>query len=295
MALAPRLGLVLDVRVDDGDASRGYSSSRSRRRTWPRWLRIWWRRERFSFTIPSDAAKNASTFLTKNFSSSVSFSQSCMSPPRSTSSAVQKLACDFLYHRHDSAHSIGKTTYRPGFSCRMGSLRSSRLSVVHAGAAAAFRRTSSSTLSATFSLRSRASSARSSPDPPPCFAARSGRARAAAEGLETLLIDEDRRSYPGCQTSTKPSRVHTSTLAARASTTLRASRVVERLELGKLRQERADGPLPDSRLVVRVKVEPAVAHALDLALRRGPRRVAGLDKVVRDLIAEQQGGARAPW
>ena len=100
--------------------------------------------------------------MTKYFSSSFSFSQSCMSLPRSTSSAVQIDACDFLYHRHVSSYWIGKMTNRPGFTCRIGSFMSSRLSVVHAGAPAASLRILFSSLSAMFSVRRRFNSARSS-------------------------------------------------------------------------------------------------------------------------------------
>ena len=58
--------------------------------------RLWFRGEhtRFSLTIPSLAAKNASTFLRKYLSSSLSDSQSAMSFDRSTSSAVQKEAVE---------------------------------------------------------------------------------------------------------------------------------------------------------------------------------------------------------
>jgi len=54
------------------------------------------RSARFSFTMPSDAAKKARMCETKCRSSPFSFSQCFMSSLRSTSSAVQKDASAFL-------------------------------------------------------------------------------------------------------------------------------------------------------------------------------------------------------
>jgi|MDSY01.1.fsa_nt_gb hypothetical protein len=63
-----------------------------------------------SLTMPSDAAKKASTWETKCFSLEESFSQSTWSLARSISSAVQKLASAFLYISHTRGYLIGKRT-----------------------------------------------------------------------------------------------------------------------------------------------------------------------------------------
>ena len=77
---------------------------------------------KFSFTMPSEAAKNASTVEMKWRSLSLSFcSQSFMSWQRSISSAVQNEASAFLYIAHTSACSMGKSTKRFGFSMSSGS------------------------------------------------------------------------------------------------------------------------------------------------------------------------------
>ena len=77
---------------------------------------------KFSFTMPSLAAKNASTVEMKWRSLSLSFcSQSFMSWQRSISSAVQNEASAFLYMAQTSACSMGKSTKRFGFSMSSGS------------------------------------------------------------------------------------------------------------------------------------------------------------------------------
>ena len=79
---------------------------------------------KFSFTIPSEAAKKAKMFLMKYLSLSFNFSsQSTVSCCRSISSAVQKEACCFLYICQMSLWMIGKRTKRFGFSCKIGSLK----------------------------------------------------------------------------------------------------------------------------------------------------------------------------
>ena len=84
---------------------------------------------RFSFTIPSLAAKNARTCLRKCCSSSLSCSQSLRSSARSISSAVQKEAACCLYIPQISSCSIGKSTNRSRFSCIIGSMNSCERSI----------------------------------------------------------------------------------------------------------------------------------------------------------------------
>src|SRR6202012_4126501 len=77
---------------------------------------------KFSFTIPSLAAKNANTCLIKCFSSAFNFvSQSVKSEARSISSAVQKLASACLYICQMSLCFIGNRTKRSLFSVNKGS------------------------------------------------------------------------------------------------------------------------------------------------------------------------------
>src|ERR1700744_2605307 len=83
---------------------------------------------KFSFTIPSLAAKNANTCLIKCFSSAFNFvSQSVKSEARSISSAVQKLASACLYICQISLCFIGNSTKRSLFSVNKGSFAISYL------------------------------------------------------------------------------------------------------------------------------------------------------------------------
>ena len=76
---------------------------------------------KFSLTIPSLAAKKASTCEIKCFSSFFSCSQCCMSFDKSTSSAVQNEASAFLYIFQMSWYWMGNTTNLFGLSLRSGS------------------------------------------------------------------------------------------------------------------------------------------------------------------------------
>merc|ERR1719295_1479609 len=80
---------------------------------------------RFSSTMPSLAAKKASTCLMKCCSFLFSFGQSFWSWERSISSAVQKEATCFLYISQISLSESGNITNRLGFAIRRGSVASS--------------------------------------------------------------------------------------------------------------------------------------------------------------------------
>src|SRR5205809_5389703 len=71
---------------------------------------------RFSFTIPSLAAKNARMCEMKCFSPELRFSQCLRSSDRSISSAVQKLASAFLYISQILGYLMGRITNRSLFS-----------------------------------------------------------------------------------------------------------------------------------------------------------------------------------
>src|ERR1700761_7361805 len=79
---------------------------------------------RFSFTIPSLAAKKARMCDTKCFSPGLRFSQCFRSSERSISSAVQKLASHFLYISQISGYLIGRITKRSLFSLSSNSVSS---------------------------------------------------------------------------------------------------------------------------------------------------------------------------
>ena len=76
---------------------------------------------RFSFTMPSDAAKNARTCEMKWRSSSVRDAQWTMSPAKSISSAVQKDAWLFLYISQICGYLMGNNTNRSALGSRRGS------------------------------------------------------------------------------------------------------------------------------------------------------------------------------
>ncbi|KAI5341413.1 hypothetical protein L3X38_020687 [Prunus dulcis] len=76
---------------------------------------------RFSKTMPSEAAKKASTWVMKCFSPGVRVSQWRRSWQRSTSSAVQKEASAFLYISQISGYWIGNIQKRSGFGASNGS------------------------------------------------------------------------------------------------------------------------------------------------------------------------------
>merc|ERR1719375_2986671 len=71
--------------------------------------------------MPSDAAKNARTFLMKYCSFVDKLSQSFVSCDRSISSAVQKDASCFLYISQTAGYCIGNITHRFGLSMSSGS------------------------------------------------------------------------------------------------------------------------------------------------------------------------------